>query len=175
MKLNLAYYNDPVLRVKAQRVECIDDHLRQLVDDMIETMHALNGIGLAAPQIHQSISLFVTCVPTQTPSGKWASGEPRIFINPQIISSSEEMQTFSEGCLSIPNLHMKVTRPKEIKIQATDFNGRSFEETMVGFEATNFMHENDHLNGILIVDYYSIEERKLLEQLFNASIQRTIG
>ena len=166
MKLNVAYYNDPILREKSQRVEYIDDNLRQFVDDMIETMLAHNGIGLAAPQVHHPIALFITRVPTRRLNGEWSPGRPRVFINPEIISFSEEMQTFSEGCLSIPNLYMNVTRPKEIKIKATDLDGNSFEETFSGFEATNFMHENDHLKGVLIVDYFSIEERKSLEQLF---------
>lgn len=135
-------------------------------------MHAHNGIGLAAPQVSLSIALFITCVPKQQPNGKWIPGQPRIFLNPQIIEMSKEMQTFSEGCLSIPNLHMNVTRPKEIKIQATDINGHHFEETLSDFEATNFMHENDHLNGVLIVDYYSIDDRKSLELLFKSSLDR---
>jgi peptide deformylase len=173
MKLPIAYYNDPILRQKALRVEYIDDQLRQLVTDMIETMHTNNGIGLAAPQIHQLKTLFITCVPIQKPNGRWMSGQDRVFINPQILSLSEETQTFTEGCLSIPKISMNVTRPSTITIQATDLNGNSFQETLSGFEATNFMHEYDHLNGVLIIDYLSIEERKALGQLFNSSIEQS--
>jgi peptide deformylase len=172
MKLKLAHYSDPILRKKVERVNFIDDDLRRLVDDMIETMHALNGIGLAAPQVFRSIALFITNVPKQLPNGKWVPGQPRVFLNPQIVEVSEEMQTISEGCLSIPNLYMNVTRPKEIKIQATDINGHPIEETLSDFEATNFLHEYDHLNGILIIDYYSPEERKSLELLFKSSRDR---
>ncbi|WP_042280564.1 peptide deformylase [Candidatus Protochlamydia sp. R18] len=171
MELSLAYYNHPILRKKTECVNHIDDALRQLIYDMIETMHTMKGIGLAAPQVHHSISLFVTCVPVKNKNGLWESGKDRVFINPQILSMSEETQTFSEGCLSIPNLHMNVTRPAKITIQAVDLEGNLFEEIFTGLQATNFMHEYDHLNGILIIDYYSLEERKSLEQLFSTSIQ----
>src|SRR5580658_9995892 len=117
MKLPLAYYNDEVLRKKAQRVNHIDDQLRQLIDDMIETMHDRNGIGLAAPQVFQSLTLFVTCVPSQQHNGKMLPGRERVFINPQIIHYSKETQSFSEGCLSIPNIYLKVTRPSTITFQ----------------------------------------------------------
>lgn len=173
MKLKLAYYSDPILRKKVERINFIDDELRRLVDDMIETMQAHNGIGLAAPQVFHSIALFITCLPKQLPNGKWSPAQPRIFLNPQIIEESSEMQTFAEGCLSIPKLYLNVTRPKEIKIRATDLNGHQFEETLSGFEATNFMHENDHLNGILTVDHCSIEERNALELLFKPPLDLT--
>jgi peptide deformylase len=172
MKLPLAYYHDPILRKKAERVNQIDDSLRLFISDMIETLHATKGIGLAAPQVHRSIALFVSCVPTKNKQGQWEPGQVRVFINPQILSVSEEKQTFTEGCLSIPNLHMHVTRPAIITIQATDIEGNIFEETLSGLPATNFMHEYDHLNGILIIDYYSLNERKALETLFHDSIQQ---
>ncbi len=169
MRLKLAYYDDPVLRKKTERVNLIDDKLSQLVDDMIETMLACDGVGLAAPQVHHSLNLFVTCIPFRKPSGEWIPGKPRIFINPEIISYSKELQIFSEGCLSIPNFYMNVERPKTIDIRATDIHGQIFEETLSNFEATNFMHEYDHLNGILIVDYYSPEAKKSLERLLKIS------
>lgn len=171
MKLPLAYYTDPVLRKKAERVNHIDDELRQFVADMIETMHATKGIGLAAPQVHRSLSLFVTCVPVQKPNGEWAEGQVRVFINPEIISSNQEMQSFTEGCLSLPKLYVKVTRPSIIKIKATDLDGNPIEETMTGFTATNFMHENDHLNGVLIVDHLNVDERKSILNLLKSSLE----
>lgn len=170
MKLPLAYYSDPILRKRTERIDCIDDQLLHFVDDMIETMHACDGIGLAAPQVYKSISLFITCVPYQKPNGKWMPGNNRVFINPEIISQSDEVQTFSEGCLSIPHIYFHVTRPESIIIQATDLEGNRFEESFSGFEATNFMHENDHLNGILIIDYISVEARRSLEQLIKDSL-----
>lgn len=166
MKLTIAYYNDPVLRKKVERVNHIDDDLRKLVSDMIETMHATNGIGLAAPQVHRSIALFITYVPYQGPNGELLYEKERVYINPEILSYSEKMQMFSEGCLSIPNIHINVKRPASIKIRATDLEGNTIEDTLSGFPATNFMHEFDHLNGILITDHLSPKERAELEKLF---------
>jgi len=159
MKLPLAYHPHPILRQKAERVNYIDDALRQLVNDMFETMHLSRGIGLAAPQIFRSITLFVSCVPILS-DGKWFRGKNRIFINPQIISQSSEMQQSEEGCLSIPQIHVTIARPQSIHIQATDLTGSHFEETLTGLPAANFLHEYDHLQGILNIDYLSEQERK---------------
>lgn len=168
MKLKLAYYNDPFLRKKAERVNQIDDDLRQFVADMIETMHATDGIGLAAPQVKRSIALFITFVSRQGSGRKKSPPEERVFINPTILSYSESKQTFTEGCMSIPNMYFNVTRPSQITFQATDLNGQTFEETMQGFEATNFMHEYDHLQGILITDYLPPSEKQALKELLTA-------
>ncbi len=173
MKLKLAYYSEPVLRKIAERVEGIDDLIRTLVNDMIETMVEVDGIGLAAPQVFQSLRLFIACPPIQRPNGRWEPGKVRVYVNPEIISSSEEIQTFSEGCLSIPNFYMKVTRPQKIKIKACDLSGEIFEEQLEGFSATNFLHEYDHLNGVLIVDYYTQEQKKSLQQLLEKGQERT--
>lgn len=162
MKLPLAYYPDPILRQKAERVNYIDDALRQLVSDMVETMHAQRGIGLAAPQIFQSITLFVSCVPIQV-NGKWYRGQNRVFINPKIIGTSPETQLSEEGCLSIPKIGVTVTRPACLQIQATDLTGQTFEETFEGLQAANFLHEYDHLQGVLIIDYLTDEERKKID------------
>lgn len=170
MKLPLAYYTHPILRKKAERIESINDELRQLVDDMIETMHANQGIGLAAPQVHRSLALFVTCVPVERPRKRMGSEQNRVYINPQILSRSEKTQVFSEGCLSIPNLYVNVKRPASIKIQATDLEGKTFQAVLSGYEATNFMHEYDHLEGTLIIDHLPIEERKLLVDLFTSTL-----
>lgn len=165
MKLPLAYYTEPVLRKKTERVNQIDDKLRQFVADMIETMHAHHGSGLAAPQVHQSLTLFVSCVPFRKVGNEWVPGPDRVFINPEIISQSDELQSFSEGCLSIPNFNTVVRRPAKIQIRATDLEGNIFEDTLEGFPATNFMHEYDHLQGKLIIDYYSAEQRQALAKL----------
>ena len=101
MKLPLAYYGDPILRKKGSRIEGIDDEMRQLVADMIETMNAENGIGLAAPQIHRSLALFIIQVPQEGPDDTWEPGQLYIFFNPKILSYSQELWECSEGCLSI--------------------------------------------------------------------------
>lgn len=163
MRLRLAYYPDPILRKKADRVNIIDDSLRQLVNDMVETMHANRGIGLAAPQIHYSLSIFVSCVPIQGAGGKWHQGQNRVFINPIILSSSDDIQLSEEGCLSIPHIAVNVKRPVSIQIQAIDLLGKTFEETLTGLHAANFLHELDHLNGVLTVDYLTDNQRREIE------------
>lgn len=163
MLLPLAYYPDPILRKKAERVNYIDDSLRQFVSDMVETMHANRGIGLAAPQVFHSLMLFVTCVPYQRPDGRWIRGRNRAYLNPEIISSGPETGLSDEGCLSIPNIPVKIERPSIIKITATDLTGARFEETLEGLFAFNFLHEYDHLNGILILDHLTEEERREFE------------
>ncbi len=167
MKLAISYYTDPVLRKKAERVEHIDDALRQFVADMLETMHDKRGIGLAAPQVGRSIALFITYVPMKKQDGRKMPPQERIFINPEVLQVSEETQTFSEGCLSIPNLYINVTRPSSIKIKTTNLQGETFEETLSGFEATNFLHEYDHLQGILITDRLKDSERNILINLLS--------
>ncbi len=163
MKLRLAYYSHPILRQKAERVESIDDALRQLVNDMLETMHLTRGIGLAAPQVFHSLRLFVSCIPIQISEGKWYRGKNRVFINPEIISCSPETQQSEEGCLSIPDIYMTISRPVSIHIQATDLLGQAFEDTLVGLHAANFLHEYDHLQGILIIDHLTEEQRQKIE------------
>lgn len=165
MILPLAYYGNPILRKKAAPIQEVDDFIQKLAADMIETMHANRGIGLAATQISQLLSIFVTCVPLAQEDGTWIDGKERVFINPKILAYSPELHVFSEGCLSIPKLFAEVTRPASIKIQAMDLNGYIFEETLLGYEATNFMHENDHLNGVLFIDRLQRSERKKIEPI----------
>ena len=170
MLLSLAYYPDQMLLKKAERVNYIDDSLRQLVRDMIETMHANRGIGLAAPQIFQSLTLFVSCVPYQGEDGKWFRGRNRVFINPEVISVSSEMQLSEEGCLSIPNIPVKIQRPASVQIKATNLTGYRFEETLEGLFAANFLHEYDHLNGALILDYLTADGAKKLKPFSGKTI-----
>lgn len=165
MILKLAYYGDPILRKKSSKVEQIDDDIRELAANMIETMHSARGIGLAAPQVYRSLSLFVSAIPYKDEQEKWIHGENRVFINPKILSYSETFEITSEGCLSIPKLYVDIARPSTIEIQATDLSGNIFTATMTGLEAVNFMHENDHLNGVLIIDRMDRKERAKIEAL----------
>ncbi|MBA3958704.1 MAG: peptide deformylase [Parachlamydiaceae bacterium] len=167
MILPIMYYGNPVLRKKTGCVDGIDAELRQLVQDMIETMDATDGAGLAAPQVNKSLSLFITKHPIlvgeDTPKAHYIEGKLRIFINPKILAYSEEMTVRSEGCLSIPGLYGDVVRPISIKVQATNLEGELFEEELSGNDARAFMHENDHINGVLYIDRLSPKERKMLE------------
>lgn len=163
MKLPLAYYGDPVLRKKTERVDEIDDELRQFVHDMFETMEVENGIGLAAPQVHRSISLFVTHVPIQQPDGKWIEGEYRVYINPKILEVGDELVEVTEGCLSIPKIQGTFLRPNYVKVEATDLEGNRFTRELTGLMAQNFCHENDHLNGVLYIDRMKGKARQEIE------------
>lgn len=164
MKLSLAYYGDPILRKKSARVDEINDDIRQLVNDMVETMMAHDGMGLAAPQVHRSLALFITCVPIEGADGKMMPGNVvKVYFNPKLSSPSEQTWDYEEGCLSIPRLYGDVNRPVSITVEATDINGQRFTEQLIGLGARVVMHENDHINGVLYIDRLSVEERKLLE------------
>ncbi|MFQ5729686.1 MAG: peptide deformylase [Waddliaceae bacterium] len=163
MKLQLAYYGDPILRKKGAPIESINDEIRQLVKDMIDTIIEHNGIGLAAPQVYRSLALFITSVPIEQPDGNWLPGELRVFINPKILSIAEEKSTRSEGCLSVPTIYAEVNRPIRIQIQATDLEGNDFEEEFSDLAARCIMHENDHINGVLFIDRVQGKARKELE------------
>lgn len=163
MKLPLAYYGNPILRKKCERVDGIDDELRQFVADMIETMNEENGMGLAAPQVHRSKALFITQVPIEGPDDTWLPGILRIYINPKILWVSEEQWEHSEGCLSIPKLYGKVKRPIKVRIEYTDMLGNRLTEEFVGLEASAVLHENDHINGVLYIDRMKGKERQEIE------------
>jgi peptide deformylase len=164
MKLELAYYGDPILRKKGKPVEKITDEIRQLVTDMIETMIAFKGMGLAAPQIHQSLALFITSVPLKEEANDETKPGPiKIYINPKLSSPSEEYFSFDEGCLSIPKLYAPVFRPERITVEAMDLSGQMFTEELSDLDARVVMHENDHINGVLYIDRLAPEEKKRLE------------
>lgn len=164
MILPLAYYGDAVLRKKGDRIDKIDDEIRQLVKDMTETLHAHEGIGLAAPQVHKSLALFITCISRKGPDGKWTEGKLRVFINPKIISYSPENTVIPEGCLSIPGTYLEISRPKSVVIEATDIDGNIFTEEFFDLDAHCVMHENDHINGVLHIDRFRGKDKARLEQ-----------
>ncbi|CUI16584.1 polypeptide deformylase [Candidatus Protochlamydia naegleriophila] len=168
MKLPLAYFGDPVLRKKTAPVEDINDTIRQLIIDMTETMEANDGCGLAAPQVHQSLALFITCIPRYVDDDTVLPGKLKVFINPKIVAYSPETWECQEGCLSIPGIRETVSRPLKVTIQATDLEGNPFIEEFVGFDAHVVMHENDHINGVLYIDRLPPRRKKELEQHLKA-------
>lgn len=163
MELALTYYGNPVLRKKCLPVGKITDEIKKLVDDMVDTMEAHNGIGLAAPQVGISMRIFVTCVPVEDEDGEYEPGELRVFINPEILEVSEEISEISEGCLSIPTVRGFVERPYRVKVRATNLQGNLFTGEFVGLEAHCVLHENDHINGVLFIDRMRGKERKALD------------
>lgn len=163
MILPLAYYGDPILRKKTEPVKEIDDEIRRLVASMIETMYKEDGIGLAAPQVHQSLSIFVTCVPKYVDEKTIIPGVERVFINPKILSYSEENETLQEACLSLPKLSGYVTRPLKIVVEFTNLEGETQTQEFEDYEARCIMHENDHINGKLFIDRMESKERQAIE------------
>ena len=146
----------PVLRAKAKALtpaEIRRPVLQQLVDDMIDTMHEYQGIGLAAPQIHESIRMFVAGI-----EGKGDELKVLPFFNPVITRVGDALVEDWEGCLSIPDIRGRVPRARDIIVRALDRNGESFELTLSGFPARVVQHEADHLDGVLFFDRMSTFE-----------------
>lgn len=167
MILPLAYYGDAVLRKKALPVEVFDDDLRKFIDDLEETRAASRGLGIAAPQVHRSIRVFVVNIPFKDSNAEYQPGETRYFVNPKILEVSEEKWTAQEGCLSIPKLYEDVERPLRVKVEAQDPFGKTFIQEFSGWEAKAILHENDHINGVLFIDRLHGKRRKMLEPLLN--------
>ncbi|MBW3560174.1 MAG: peptide deformylase [Proteobacteria bacterium] len=144
-----------VLKQVSAPVAEITDELRALADDMLETMYAAPGIGLAAAQIGELRRMFVMDL-----SDKDAPPEPRVFINPEVVWASDELSTYEEGCLSIPDIYDGVERPARVRVRFLDRNGASVEEEAEGLYATCFQHELDHCNGVLFLDHLSRLKRE---------------
>ncbi len=160
--LNILEFPDPRLRTIAKPIAQVDDEIRILIDDMLETMYAAPGIGLAATQVNQHIRLVVMDLSED-------ESEPRVFVNPEFEVLTDETGLYQEGCLSVPGFYEDVERPQQVKIRALDRNGEPFELIAEGLLAVCIQHECDHLNGKLFVDYLSSLKRdrikKKLEKL----------
>ena len=134
---------EETLREVSSPVHCINDEIKNLLDEMFITLERSNGIGLAAPQVGKNIRLFIVQL---EPDSKM------VFINPEIIRTSDEQCTMEEGCLSIPKIYEKVVRPKDVMLQYMDINGKKQLIQAGGLLARVIQHEYDHLNGVLFVD-----------------------
>lgn len=141
---------DPILREKSKTLEKVNDELRALLDDMLETMYAAPGIGLAANQIGVLKRLIVIDINRDN-----EKRNPIFLINPEIISSSKKTSIYEEGCLSLPGHYAEIERPAECNIKFVDYNGKEKELNAKGLLSTCIQHEIDHLNGILFIDYLS--------------------
>lgn len=150
--LDLVLYPKPVLREQSKPIKEITPELEQLFEDMTEAMYVYDGVGLAAPQIGESLQLAIVDV-----------GEgPLILVNPEIIEKSEEKETVEEGCLSLPDIRVDVMRPEKCVVQALNEKGEKVEYNADGLFARALQHEIDHLNGRLIIDHASTIQRTLL-------------
>ena len=148
---NIVIEPDPILRKKSDILEKVDDELRILLDDMLETMYSAPGIGLAAVQIGILKRLIVIDI-----SKDKEKKNPIFLINPEIISKSKNTSIYEEGCLSLPGHFAEIERPEECQIKYIDYDGKKKEMKANGLLATCIQHEIDHLNGILFIDYLAL-------------------
>ncbi|MBF5059243.1 peptide deformylase [Candidatus Neptunochlamydia vexilliferae] len=161
---DLVYYGHPALRTKCTEITEITEDMRQLAQDLIETALEKDGAGLAAPQIGYTVRMFVSRYDNGADAEGWPIlCPPKIYINPKLSNPSKEMDTHGEGCLSIPGLYEKVTRPLEIDVEWMDLDGNIQTERATGWRARNLMHENDHLNGVLHIDRIHPNRRKKID------------
>ncbi|MBW8312117.1 MAG: peptide deformylase [Rhizobium sp.] len=155
-KLPILEFPDPRLRTVAKPVGQVDDALRNLVDDMLETMYAAPGIGLAATQVDVHVRLLVLDVSED-------KSRPMVFINPEILSADGH-QVYQEGCLSVPGIYADVKRANQVRVRALDRNGEVFELDADGLLAVCIQHEMDHLAGKVFVDYLSPLKREQVKK-----------
>jgi peptide deformylase len=160
--LPLTFYNDPLLRQKAQEIGEITDDIRQLAADLLATCRKHHGIGLAAPQVGRSVRMFLIDL-SDSDVDDGSLKEPLILINPRLSNPSVEVWIHEEGCLSIPGPYEDVVRPKSIFVSAMGIDGKPIERTFSGWEARVIMHENDHINGVLFIDRVNPKARKKIE------------
>ncbi|HBS49082.1 MAG TPA: peptide deformylase [Rhodobacteraceae bacterium] len=158
MKRPILLHPDPRLKKVCAPVPDLSDELRRLADDMLETMYNAPGIGLAAPQVGMMDRLIVLdCVKEEGETPR-----PLIMFNPEVVAASDEMNTYEEGCLSIPDQYADVTRPREVDVTWIDRDGNAQRETFDGLWATCVQHEIDHLNGKLFIDYLGPMKRQMI-------------
>ena len=155
-KLKILEFPDPRLATVAKEVQTFDEDLERLVDDMLETMYAARGIGLAATQVNVHKRLLVLDV-SETQE------DPRVYVNPVILDQQGE-QVCEEGCLSVPGIYANVKRAERITVRACDASGEVFEEEIDGLHAVCVQHEMDHLIGRLFVDYLSPLKRNMVRK-----------
>jgi len=158
---------DKRLRLKSEPVAKIDDSIRVLAEEMFEAMYAAPGIGLAAIQLGEPKRVI-----TMDLAKKDDPKEPQVFINPEILWTSEDKSVHEEGCLSIPEYYEEVERPAEVKVKYLDLEGQPREVHATGLLATCLQHEIDHLNGVLFIDYLSKLKRDRVNKKFSKAAKR---
>ena len=154
--MTILEFPDPRLRKVAEPVEQVTDELREILDNMLETMYDAEGIGLAATQVNVHKRMLVIDISEDR-------NDPMIFINPEITVLDPELLGHEEGCLSVPGYYEEVNRPRRVKINAIDRDGQPFEMEAEGILAVCIQHELDHLNGKLFVDYISVLKRQRIK------------
>jgi peptide deformylase len=152
---------DPLLRLVSKPVERVDDPLRKLASDMLDTMYDAPGIGLAAIQVGEPLRMLVLDLAKED-----EPKAPQIFVNPEIVEGSDERSIYEEGCLSIPDYYAEVERPAKVRVKYIDRDGKAQEVAAEGLLATCLQHEIDHLNGVLFIDHISKLKRDMVVKKF---------
>ena len=164
---------DPVLRQKSTPVDAVTDETRTLIADMFETMYDAPGIGLAAVQVGVPKRLLVMDLGEPTEEGGEPVKEPRVFINPEIVTHSDDEVPYTEGCLSVPDQYAEVMRPDRVRARWLDEQGVAHDEELDGLLAICLQHEMDHLEGVLFIDHLSRLKREMvLRKLAKARKER---
>jgi len=153
-----------LLKQRSKSLDAVTNETRALMDDMLETMYAAPGIGLAAIQIGEPVRVIVMDLGDRTLEGGRPEGteaddvvnrNPRFFVNPEVVEASEDKQVYEEGCLSVPEIYDEVERPSRVKLRYLNYQGEQVEEWAEGLYAICIQHEMDHLNGVLFIDHLS--------------------
>jgi len=168
-KLAIIKLPDPLLRKVSVPVERIDEEVRRLADDMLETMYAAPGVGLAAVQVGVPRRLVVL----DTAKGDDEPPRPMVMINPEVVALGKEMREHEEGCLSIPDVRIDIERPSSVTVRYLDREGKPQELAAEGLLATAIQHEIDHLNGRLIIDFLSRLKRDIIVRRFKKLAKET--
>lgn len=155
----ILHYPDKRLRIPGEPVTTFDEDLRILIDDMAETMYAAPGVGLAAPQIGVSKRLFIIDINTDEDE----TSDLRVFINPEFVDRAGKVM-WEEGCLSFPGVQQEICRAEQVRVRAQDATGAQFELEADGLLAVAIQHENDHLEGKLMIDHLSVLKRRLVHR-----------
>lgn len=164
MILPIYIYGNPVLRKEANEIDSTYPNLKELIDNMFETMHNAEGIGLAAPQVGLDDRIFVVdLAPLADEENPEYSEFKKVFINARIINRTGEVTAYEEGCLSIPGINESVPREDTIEIEYLDENLEPHSETFTGFTARVIQHEYDHIEGILFIDRISAIRKRLIK------------
>jgi peptide deformylase len=161
---------DPKLRLISKPLERVDDSVRKLLDDMVDTMHEAPGIGLAAIQVAEALRLVVVDL-----AKKDEPPQPLQFINPEIVWSADDRSVYEEGCLSIPEYYEEVERPASVRARFVDRDGKQQEILAEGLLATVLQHEIDHLDGVLFIDHISKLKRDRVTKKFAKMAKRAEG
>ena len=171
--LPVVVWPDPRLRQESRPVTAVTDEVRTLYRNLVDTMYALNGLGIAALQVGDPTQMFIV---EAALAGRDGKADPVAFINPEVLWTSEETDKAEEGCLSFPGVYVPVERPLRARVRAMDLDGKTFEVEAEGLYARCLLHENDHLTGKLLVDFvWPLKRQMIKRKLGKRSAEPTVA